>query len=179
MVAWYHSSQSHYWAQSVEIGFVLGSNISGVSGRPRELPSFLAFFRSLQRSTKSFYGYSTSTGATASASLNCGAQLRGLLHSMQMTSCSKAAWLGVVGRPASTSLADPSPKTIASACQHMSSSSRITGSPRAVTPAPIWSSLGHPGETACHGRPIQYQGRLGARTRAFVPIRRRKVRQIS
>jgi serine/threonine protein kinase len=38
MVAWYYSSQSHYWAQSMEIGFILGSNISGVPARAREVP---------------------------------------------------------------------------------------------------------------------------------------------
>lgn len=138
-----------------------------------------AFFRFLPRSTRSFYGHSTSTGATASASLNCGARLRGLQHSMRMTSCSKVAWRGVHGRLVSTSLADLRPKTIASTCRHMSSSKRNPGPPGAGTPAPIWSSLRHPGGRAVHGYLTQRQGRLGARTRVFAPIRRRKVRQVS
>ena len=42
LVAWYYSSRSHYssWVQPImmKIGFSLGSNILGVSTRPRELP---------------------------------------------------------------------------------------------------------------------------------------------
>lgn len=92
---------------------------------------------------------------------------------MRTTSCSKVAWHGVHGRLASTSLADPSPKMIASTRHHMNSSRKNPGPPGAGTPARIWSSRRHPGMTAAHGCPIQRQGRLGARTRAFVPIRRR------
>ena len=99
-----------------------------------------------------------------------------------MTLCSKVAWHGVHGRLASTSLADPSPKTIASTCHHMSNMSnsrRNPGPAGAETPAPIWSSLRHPGQTAVHGYPTQRQERLGARTPVFVTTHRRKVRRVS
>ena len=92
---------------------------------------------------------------------------------MRTTSCSRVAWHGVHGRLASTLLADHSPKTMASTCHHMSRRRRNQSPPGAETPAPIWSSLRHPGKTVVHGYPTQRQGRPGARTRASVPIRRR------
>jgi hypothetical protein len=114
------SSQYYFWAQSAEIDFVLGSNVSGVPIRPHEL--------SLPR--------------VLPISVEANGILLRIVDIDQRNRINVAACHSVHGRLASTSLADPSLKTT----HHRMNASL----PEAETPAPPWPSLHHPRESPCH-----------------------------